>query len=390
MPDMKYETAVAGFWPVGCVPMHLKALMLSGRPFVFFGPAKLYQLAAAEAGDVSHVKTCFMQAEPDGQDFTLRWLDEALSRHPEIKTVFVMELERFARAFFSPKLEKLYPNLFARQVRGNLFPRMCLYERRSLRDYFAYAQWQIWAVLARRHLAPQGLLVIGPTAKTIFPFCRLFPKAQRMLKECPEPYDRVLIPDQSPATPDQAPPSVLLFGYHTERKGTYWALETLAKFPKPLRVLVAGQCEDAARVQRLCAALPPHITAEMRLERISDQTKETLFKRARVILMPYDVFLGRSGLVFEAMIYRRQILASDACAFDAQLLASAAVSLHGRRQAGEFLQRLENSLDARPDWQSVDSFLDKHGIQKFADAVLPKPNQSLEKSTAPSHRSGVA
>ena len=96
-----------------------------------------------------------------------------------------------------------------------------------------------------------------------------------------------------------------------------------------------------------------------------------MFKRASVILLPYEVFLGSSGLVFEAMIYRRQILASDACTFDPQLLKSGAVETHRRGNTDEFLQCLERSLKPRVDWSEVDLFLSKHGIQKFAEAFLP-------------------
>lgn len=185
--DAPYSTAVAGFWPIGCVPMHLKALMLSGRPFVFFGPEKLFELAAADSGDVSHVKTCLIEGEAGEADLVLRWLDQALQKFPEIKTICFMEIERFAREFFSGKIEARYPNVFSRVIRGNLFPRACLYERRSAHDYIAWAKWQIWAVIARRYVAEQGLMVLGPTAYTIFPLCRLFPRARRMLMECPEP-----------------------------------------------------------------------------------------------------------------------------------------------------------------------------------------------------------
>ena len=370
---MNNPVAVVGFNTAGCIPFHLKALLASGHPFAFFGSKKLYELATLEWPNVGHVQTYFSEGTRNSTEEFL-WLEKTVSLHPEIETVYFMEVERFRKEIIQAKWTKKFPVLGKRRLRGNLFPRPCFYNRHTFRDKLAFFKWQIWGFFARFSIERHGLLVIDSHYKKLFPILRAIPNGMKLLRESPEPYDRVLVPDKVSRACDSNPPSILFFGHHTKRKGTCWALRALEAFSTPLRVIIAGQSDDEPLVRQLCEALPPHITPELLLQRISDETKEVLFKRASIIMLPYEVFLGSSGLVFEAMIYGRKVLASDICAVDERLLKSNAVNLYRVGDDKDFLRQLSNCLGSVPDFQGVETFLSEHGIEKFAQAVLPTQN----------------
>jgi glycosyltransferase involved in cell wall biosynthesis len=369
------NVAIVGFLSAGCVPFHLRALLASGRPFVFFGARQLYERAMSELPHPVDIQVHFENGSKNSTA-EFQWLEETLAAHSEIQTVYFMEIEHFRGEIIQAKWTGKYPELRRRRLRGNLFPRPCFYYRPSFAEKMAFWKWQAWSLMARVSLEPQGLLVIDAHYPALFPLLRVLPSGLRLVRECPEPYDRLLVPDTVSVESDAQPPSILLFGHHTRRKGTAWALEALAKFPIPLRVIVAGQCEEEALIRQLGASLPPHVAFELLAERISDQTKETLFKRASVILLPYEVFLGSSGLIFEAMLYRRKVLASHVCVVDERLRQSRAVTLHRLGDAEDFRLRLAESLAATPTWPAVDSFLAQHGVQQFAEAVLPTTPES--------------
>jgi hypothetical protein len=147
-------------------------------------------------------------------------------------------------------------------------------------------------------------------------------------------------------------------------------LQQLAKYPGPIRAIIAGKCDDEAYMRSLCESLPAHVTVEPLLHHVDDRTKETLFKRSSVIVMPYEIYLGSSGIIFESLIYRRKVLASSACTIDSALVECGAVRIYELKNPENFLLNLQRAMSEAPLWDRTEAFLRHHGAPQFVEAVL--------------------
>ena len=364
------EIAIVGFSAHGHFPLHLRALLLAARPFWFIGARELWRrgttgLPACHEGDALLRDAC-AEDTPEGE---LDWLDQALAKHPGIRRVVLFHLNRYPRQLLRHAWRRRWPALARCQVEGFLVPPQEFCDRRSRQDSKEFVKWNAWILAVTLAPRPLRMLMISATGRPFLPgWARALTRGR--VRTCPEPYDRLSIADELRCARDAAPASVLFFGFHTPRKGTAWALQALRGTNIALRCIVAGDCQEREQIVALAAALPASVEAELHLQRIDDETKQRLYKRATVVALPYLGYYGSSGVLFEAMIYRCRVVISSICAVSADLVQCGAVHVYDAGDEAGFRRALEAALRATVNWGVVDAFLARHGVQAFAAAVL--------------------
>lgn len=113
----------------------------------------------------------------------------------------------------------------------------------------------------------------------------------------------------APLAGPPADPVVLFFGRLWPYKGLRWLIEAeplLAERIPGVRIVIAGEGEDLEPYRRLMVH-PDHF--EIHNERISDEHRAQLFRRARVVALPY-VEASQSGVVPVAYANARPVVAT--------------------------------------------------------------------------------
>jgi glycosyltransferase involved in cell wall biosynthesis len=363
--------AVVGFEAHGHLPLHLRALLASGRPFLFIGARSLWARAAAElpAATASRRAHLWEETEHDTPESELERVEQILAQEPAVTAVVFLHFNRYPRQLPALAWRRRWRAIGRCRVSGVLAAPMAFSNRSTRNDWREFGKWCAWLIAVGG--APRG-----PRVRLMsMSGDRVVPRVVRWLvrgrvRGCPEPYDRQSIPDTLERAAD-APPAVLFFGFLHPRKGTVWALQALERWSEPLRVLVAGESPEAAEITRTAARLGPAVAAELHLVRSDDRTKEEYYKRASVVAMPYLGYCGSSGVLFEAMLYRRRAVLSDICAVPPELVASGAVQVFATGDAEAFRRALAAALTAEVDWGRVDAFLRQHGVEAYVAALLP-------------------
>ena len=115
------------------------------------------------------------------------------------------------------------------------------------------------------------------------------------------------------------PPRIVFAGYHSERKGTDWALGVLSAWPKPLHVVVAGPSEKPELTKAMIAKLPPHITATYDLRQLTGEELADYIHAAEVVALPYRRFGGSSSIFIHALQNGTPVLVTDYGMMDRQV-----------------------------------------------------------------------
>ncbi len=175
-------------------------------------------------------------------------------------------------------------------------------------------------VLAHSPSALAGLAALGavPSRSAVIPHGPLAP----------------VVPGGSMRAPGtgSGPRQVLFFGKILEYKGVEDLLAAFAGLSASalVRLVVAGQCDDAATRARLRAlAEACRKPAVLRLERIPDRDVASLFESADVVALPYR-HVTTSGCAMLALAYGRPLIVPESGAF-AHLPRAAVVRYDGTR-----------------------------------------------------------
>ena len=130
---------------------------------------------------------------------------------------------------------------------------------------------------------------------------------------CPDPYQgEVRLVDDDILAEDAEVPTLLMAGYHTQRKGTLWALQALAKWSGPsISVVIAGVCEDADALNDAIGRLPETVEVDCMNRWVDDEELSFLYRSARAVLLPYRRFGGSSGVFVNALAHRCPVIVPD-------------------------------------------------------------------------------
>ncbi|MEW6281247.1 MAG: hypothetical protein AB1758_21735 [Candidatus Eremiobacterota bacterium] len=115
----------------------------------------------------------------------------------------------------------------------------------------------------------------------------------------------------SPGWDEDAEPTVLAFGYWGPGKNLESLLEAVTAHPRPLRLIVAGASHP--RFPGYLEGLRRHF-ASPRIEwtgYVAEDSVAGLFRRARLVVLPYCGDTGTSGVLHLACQHGRAVLAND-------------------------------------------------------------------------------
>jgi glycosyltransferase involved in cell wall biosynthesis len=105
---------------------------------------------------------------------------------------------------------------------------------------------------------------------------------------------------------------LLFFGVIRPNKGVDVLLRALELLPR-CDLTVAGQAEDAhylEQVRRLALRFPPD-RVELIDRYVSEDEMTGLFRRSRLVVLPYTSFAAQSGVLHQALAYGRPVVVTD-------------------------------------------------------------------------------
>ena len=170
----------------------------------------------------------------------------------------------------------------------------------------------------------------------------------------PEPLDMDEAGRSAPLSTRSEAPCLLFAGYHSERKGTTWALEALSAWNKPLRIRVAGPLEDPKLVDKLVGKLPGCVTTLIDSQRLSGAALAEHFRASDFVVLPYRKFGGSSSIFVHAMHHGKPVLATDYGMLGRQVRSLECGRLFQPDDRADFLRQLDQLITNKPTWMIID------------------------------------
>ena len=349
-----------------CYPEWLRALLLSKKQFAFLVSQKLWQIASEGIEEKSEFLTRFVR-EDESPARVITIIENDFLKNNSVRSVFFLNYSHFRKVLVKKALSQFFWNPLKYKINGISQPSICLYSREHLKDYLNYIIVHIIYVILAWRADPGGFLSFEDR---IINFVKKFPWLRNRPIKCPEPYEPALISRNFPVVEDRNPSSILFFGNHMKRKGLIWALHALKEWQKPLRVIIAGKCQGLQRIEAQIEELPPQIECEIIPHYVSAREKEIFYRRCSAVILPYQLLFGSSGVVLDAICFRKPLLISNCGSFSAGLENGIGVT-YKPLDRRDFLQKLERVLQMGDiTQQKAFNFLGRHGIERFSGAIL--------------------
>lgn len=198
---------------------------------------------------------------------------------------------------------------------------------------------------------------------------------QAHLLVCPDPYQGAILPAANGCRGSREdPPMLLMAGYHTARKGTLWALQSLAGWSGPrIRIVIAGVCEDVVSIQNAIKELPATVEVECLNRWVSDDELSAYYRSASAVLLPYRKFGGSSGVFVNALAHRCPVVVPDwgVIAQRTRKYNLGLIFEHDSRES--FLSAISGLLESSftvAACDGVDTYLDENSPEAYANCLM--------------------
>lgn len=186
---------------------------------------------------------------------------------------------------------------------------------------------------------------------------------------CREPYSITKRAEAKDHLSEQA--TLLFVGEHAPRKGTAWAVETIANSeitPSQIRIKIIGRLLDKAVLPAILKARSRGFTIILNDQFVSSEEYEAAFKEADIVMLPYQDFGGSSGVLIEAAQFQRPFIATNAGTIGRIAGGESAVNTFSECSQREFISSIQDTLASysKSDWVlQFDAILARCSLDEF-------------------------
>lgn len=186
---------------------------------------------------------------------------------------------------------------------------------------------------------------------------------------CREPYGTTKRAEAKDQLSKQA--TLLFAGVHAPRKGTAWAVDTIACSdidPSKISMLIIGKVLDDAVLPAVEKARSQGFRVTLNDQFVTSEEYEAAFKDADIVMLPYQDFGGSSGVLIEAAQFQRPFIATNGGTIGRLAGGASASNTFSECNQSEFISSVQETLASysKSDWVSrFDAILARCSLHAF-------------------------
>ena len=186
---------------------------------------------------------------------------------------------------------------------------------------------------------------------------------------CREPYSTTKRAEAKDQLSKQA--NLLFAGAHAPRKGTAWAVDTIACSyidPSEISIHIIGEILDDAVIPAVEKARTRGFSVTLNDQFVTSEEYRAAFKDADIVMLPYQDFGGSSGVLIEAAQFQRPFIATNRGTIGRIAGGASATNTFSECSHSEFISSVQQTLASysKSDWVSrFDAILARCSLQAF-------------------------